>query len=543
MHEATNKSNFTHHEPCPSCGSKDNLARYDDGHGHCFGCGHYIHSNGLLKESPSKRIRLKEKLGLISGEVRALPKRNITEETCRKFAYECGEMDEKKVQIANYQNADGELVAQKIRFANKDFTTTGDLSQAELFGSHLWSSGKKIVVTEGEIDCLTVSQVQNHKWPVVSIPNGAQGAKKSLQKHLDYFDPFDEVILMFDMDEPGKKAAKECAQLFPPGKCKIASLSLKDPNELLKSNRGDEIISAIWNAKPYRPDGVISGEDLWESVKDDNTRESIPYPWDALNKKTLGLRTGELVTFTAGSGIGKSAIVREIAYNLLMGHKQTVGMVMLEEATRHTALGMMSINLNKPLHLSREGVSEEKLKESFRETVGNGRLYLYDHWGSTEIDNLLSKIRYLTVGCGCKWIILDHLSIVVSGLGDGDERRLIDNAMTKLRTLVEETGMGLILVSHLKRPEGKGHEEGAQTSLSQLRGSAAIAQLSDIVIGAERDQQGKTPNLTTLRVLKNRYSGDTGQAGYLSYDKSTGRLQEAEGEFFGDESLPENNDF
>ena len=76
------------------------------------------------------------------------------------------------------------------------------------------------------------------------------------------------------------------------------------------------------------------------------------------------------------------------------------------------------------------------------------------------------------------------------------------------------------------KKEGKSHEEGGKTSLAQLRGSHAIAQLSDMVIGAERDQQGDNPNLTTLRVLKNRFTGQTGEAGYLDYDCETGRLIE-----------------
>jgi twinkle protein len=112
-------------------------------------------------------------------------------------------------------------------------------------------------------------------------------------------------------------------------------------------------------------------------------------------------------------------------------------------------------------------------------------------------------------------------------MDDGDERRLIDRTMTALRSLVQETGMGMILVSHLKRPEGKGHENGAQTSLAQLRGSAAIAQLSDMVIGLERDQQDdESKNITTIRILKNRFSGETGTAGALRYEPETGRLRE-----------------
>ena len=155
-------------------------------------------------------------------------------------------------------------------------------------------------------------------------------------------------------------------------------------------------------------------------------------------------------------------------------------------------------------------------------------MFLYDHWGSTEADNLLDKIRYLANGCNCGFIILDHISIVVSsGMEGGDERKLIDKLMTLLRGLCEELKIGLILVSHLKRPDGKGHEEGNVTSLSQLRGSAAIGQLSDMVIGCERNQQDlENSNITTVRILKNRWTGETGIATHLEYDKHTGRMNE-----------------
>jgi len=467
---------------------------------------------------------------LIQGAYQDLIKRGIREDTARKFGYQIGEHNGKTVQIAPYFDANGSMVAQKIRGADKSFTVLGDISSAQLFGANLWNSGKKIVVTEGEIDCLTVSQVQGNKWPVVSIPNGAQGAKKSIAKNLEYFEKFEEVIFMFDMDEPGKKAAAECVQLFEPGKAKIASLPFKDANECLQKGQPEAIVSAMWNAKVYRPDGILAGEDLWEQVSVDEVNDAIPYPWDELNKLTHGSRRGELVTLTAGSGVGKSAIVREIAHHLIR-KGETVGMIMLEENPKRTALGLMGIELNKPLHLGKDGVTDESLRAAFESTVGSGNVYLYNHFGSSDIDNLLSRIRFLAKGCGCKWIVLDHLSIVVSGLGDGDERRLIDNAMTSLRTLVEETGVGMFLVSHLKRPEGKSHEEGGRTSLSQLRGSAAIGQLSDMVIGLERDQQGEDPNVTTLRVLKNRFSGETGEAGYLRYDRDTGRLSETSVDF------------
>jgi twinkle protein len=155
----------------------------------------------------------------------------------------------------------------------------------------------------------------------------------------------------------------------------------------------------------------------------------------------------------------------------------------------------------------------------------SAKAFFYDHWGSLDGENLFQRIRYLVHACGCQWIVLDHLSIMVSGDEEGDERRKIDNLMTKLRSLVEQLPFGLILVSHLKRPDGRPLEEGGQTHLGLLRGSASIGQLSDIVVGQERNQQDEErKNITLLRVLKNRFSGDTGEAGELVYNSTTGRL-------------------
>jgi len=98
--------------------------------------------------------------------------------------------------------------------------------------------------------------------------------------------------------------------------------------------------------------------------------------------------------------------------------------------------------------------------------------------------------------------------------------------MTNLRVLVESTGVGIIAITHLKRPsQGKGHEEGGRVTLAQLRGSGAIAQLSDFVIGLERNQQVEAKaDICKLRVLKSRRGGRTGIADDLAYNPITGRL-------------------
>ena len=468
---------------------------------------------------------------LPTGEFQALSKRKLSRDSCEKWGYHTTTFKGSPVQVADYRDEQGQLVAQKIRFPDKSFIILGDAKQMGLYGRHLFrEAGKKIVIVEGEIDAISLSQCQDHKWPVVSIPNGAQAAKKAIQANLEYLESFVEVVLCFDSDEPGIAAARECALLFTPGKCKIANLPLKDANEMLVADRVKELIDAIWSAKTYRPDGIVAGVDLWDVVSKDQEGVSFKFPWEELNLAIGGIRKGEITTLTAGSGIGKSQLCREIAYSLQVHQGQTVGYIALEESTKRTALGLMGVHLDHPLHLGKEGVSEEQLRKAFDATVGSGRVYLYDHFGSIDSDNLISRIRYLARGCDCGWIVLDHLSIAVSGIADGDERRIIDNLMTKLRSLVQETGVGMVLVSHLKRPEGKAHEEGAQTSLAQLRGSAAIAQLSDTVIGVERDQQDESrKHVSTLRVLKCRWNGQTGVACELTYNPKTGRLASQQG--------------
>jgi len=526
-------SEFIAHTPCPACPSSDGFALYDDGHGYCFSCGHYEGTNQHTEERSSPKVNTE----LVNqGDNRALAKRHITEETTKRFDYQIGKFKGKTVQIANYKNNSGTTVAQKLRFPNKDFLFIGDTKEAGLYGQWMWrDGGKRLVVVEGEIDCLSVSQVIGKNWPVVSVPTGSKGAKKAMQKQLEWLCKFDSVILMFDSDDAGKEAAKECAGLFPAGKAKIALLPRKDANEMLVAGDTKEITNAMFDAKPFRPDGIVNGTELWDVVTSEDNTVSFDYPYAGLNAKTLGMRKGEIVTVTAGSGIGKSQLCREFSHFLLT-QGETVGYIALEESVKRTSLGLMSLAINKPLHLGTVEVSQDELKEAFDSTLGTGRVFLYDHWGSTDSQNLMDKIRYLASGCECGWVILDHISIVVSGMEGGDERRLIDNTMTKCRALVEELKIGLILVSHLKRPEGKGHEEGGRTTLAQLRGSAGIAQLSDIVLGCERDQQDQeTGNVTVVRVLKNRWTGETGVGCLLEYDKYTGRMTEISSAEFDDD--------
>jgi twinkle protein len=332
---------------------------------------------------------------------------------------------------------------------------------------------------------------------------------------------------MFDMDEPGQKAAAECAELLPVGKVKIASLPLKDANEMLVAGRAEELMQAFWNAKAYRPDGLLTTADLKDAilVADD---KGLSFPFSGLNDKLGGIFPAALYTVTSGSGLGKTTFMRELAYQLHVTHQKKVGMLMLEETTKRTVRSLVGLHLNKNIDSDLSNTSPEEMAGAFTELFGARDIALYDHFGSTEVDNILARIRYMARAMDCTHIVLDHLSILISGLQMDDERRMIDVAMTKLRTLVQETGITLFLVSHLKRPSGdKGHEDGAVVALGQLRGSHAIAQLSDAVIGLQKPSDDPMGDATELVVLKNRFTGERGSAGVLHYSRETGRLTES----------------
>lgn len=520
---------FLHHSPCESCGSSDGKAVYSNGTAFCFVCERYYPAEDHEGSVPGRRRFMASADLLTELDYKSLGKRNISEDTCKKYGYGYGTHRGKTVQVAPYY-LKGTLVAQHLRTADKDFSWVGDVKKLELFGQHLWrNGGKRIVVTEGEIDCLSVAQVFNLKWPVVSVSNGAQSAKKYIQQNMEFLESYDEIVLGFDNDEEGRKAAEECAMVLAPGKVKIANWSpYKDANEILQVRKPDEIANAIFGAKQYRPDGIVAGHELsldYLLAEEDFKSYSIPYP--VLNEKLRGIRKGEMTLFTAGSGIGKSTLAREIAYHLAMEHGLKVGFVALEESVKKSAIGMMAINLNVPmgdLFLDKSIVPQDDFKKSYEAVIAPDKFYYYDHFGSLESENLISKLRFLVSGLGVDFIVLDHISIVVSGIDDGDERRIIDNLMTSLRSLVEQTGVGMLVISHLSKPKGTAHEEGGRVSLSDLRGSQSLKQLSDNVIALERDQQGEDSDQSLIRVLKNRLFGDVGPADTVRYHKDTGRL-------------------
>lgn len=524
--------------PCPDCGSTDACGLYDDGHTYCQACAAYTAGEG--EESEADRLVLEAGDLFTDLSYGSLHNSGLSEKTCRMIGYAtttgfvAGAT--RGCHVCTYRR-NGKPVAQHLRFmgddGKKDFRWRGDAKRLELYGQHLWDnrSKKLLVITEGEKDMGSFVEASGGNWACVSVPNGASNAEEDLKHNLEWCNQYDKIILLFDMDEAGRAAADECVGLFAAGKCGIGVLpdGYKDANEMLLAGRGDDLKWIPWRTKPWSPDEVTGGDDLLADILATPERESIPYPWPGLNTLTLGCRVGEIVTVGAGTGVGKSEIVRQMAYAFRMEHDENIGYIALEESARTSALDFMGFFKKIRLRLRRSEIDDAEITSLYAKVIGiTGRekIRFYKHFGSLDSKKLLSRIRYMAQGCDCKTIVLDHISIAVSGTESNNERKDIDVLMTALRSMVEELGLRCIVVSHLKRLQDGSHEEGARVSLSHFRGSGAIAQLSDVVIGAERNQQSPTKaNYTQLRVLKNRWTGQLGAADLLKYDHATGLLE------------------
>ena len=533
---------------CPRCrengGDKkgDHLILFENGGAFCNRCSYSVNPGGDAAEpaqanAPNNRITLEDIQEL---EPMAVESRGLSAKYMELYGHRVAvsQTDRTPTHICYPRYIEGTLSGWKIKdLATKQYFSVGDSKGCDLSGMEVDGGKKLCIVTEGEDDAVAVKQMLGTKdknYTVVSLPNGA--TSRLNEYSANYLASFESVAIATDMDKEGDKAADKLVDLLPAGICKRILLPAKDGNQCLLEGLTDEFFTAFYAAKKITPDGVVLGENTWDNFITDYRREAsggIEYPegWDELNEMVYGVRLSELDTYTSGSGMGKTQLLREMMYNLAINHGKRTGVLSLEEPLSDTVMGQMGIAANKPLHLPeiRAAISDEELQGYWQQTFGTGKYVAYDHFGSLGQDTLISKIRYMAAGVGCQYIVLDHLSIVVSETAQqGDERKAIDEIMTKLKRLTQELNIWIGLVVHLRKAGGTPFELGAVPSVDDLRGSGGIKQLSNQVIALSRNQQHpdlQIRNTSQITVLKSRFTGRTGPANLLQYDQDTGRMR------------------
>lgn len=517
------------HDKCPNCPSSDGFSiDPKTGWGKCFVCDFNLppkesnagNSNHTAGNTDS-RTGGSPAVTPVTDVFRAAEHRGIPKAAVEKFKIDLVQNDA-KVEARYPYYKDGKHVANKVRLKEKNFYWEGNSNEVELYGQGLFPPGcaKQVTVVEGEYDAAAAYVLMGSRYPVVSV-SSAGTAVRDVRNNFEYLDSFETVVLALDGDEAGQKTAKKIAEMgFKPGKVRILTFREgKDPNDYLKGGKTKEFHKEWWDAPTYMPDGIKLGSDMWDEIVNRPKHFQVDYPFAGLNRLTYGLRLSEMVVVTAETGIGKTSILKEIEYALLSNKELAergygVGFLHLEEPNYDTALGLMSIYANKPYHLPDTERTVDELRTAYDAVINSSRVVIWDHFGSNSVDAVLDKIRHMHA-LGCKYIVLDHLSIVVSDQS-GDERKQLDEIATKAKTLCMELNLALICVIHQNRQ-------------GQIRGTAGVEQLANIVIKLYRNNTDLNEwrrNVTKVMVEKNRFCGRTGPACYLFYNGISGRLEE-----------------
>lgn len=402
----------------------------------------------------------------------------------------------------------------KVRsLSDKTFYSQGDIAQAGLFGRNKFAAGshKYVTITEGEIDALSLYEVL--KAPVVSVQSSGTAAR-DVGVDRAWLNSHERIYLAFDADEHGRRALREVSKLFDYNKLyHVKFTRRKDANEHLSAGEADDLRRIWWNSRRYQPDSIVSTLEDFRDILKEEPQWGAPYPFPTLTKMTYGIRTSETVLITAQEGIGKTELLHAIEHKLLTEKKDAnVGAIYLEEPKRRHLQSLAGISLQRPVHLPDSGCDAAQVYAALEELVRESdRLHLYSHFGSADPEDLLDTIRFLASARACKYILLDHITMAVSGLAGDDERRALDYLSTRLEMMVKELDFALIIVSHVN-DEGK------------TRGSRYISKVADVRIDMHRDVVHPDPierNTVSLVVSKSRDVGKTGPAGRYMFDQNT----------------------
>ena len=528
---------FTKHYPCIHCGSSDAVALWSNGRGKCFACNKpafldQYDDTVVSKFNPNTQREYDmsgDSLQDISNyDSAGVRERGLTKTACDEYDMKVSYDSNGTVNAHYYPyTVKGKIVAYKKRTLPKEFRVVGDLKNAklELFGqSKFQPGGFKVIITEGELDAIAVQQAMLNKYkkvyPVVSLPSSSN--MKILVANRDWLRSFKEVILMFDQDDAGEKAVAEAAKIIGWDKTKVASLSSNDPCDALIANPS-EIISSVFSARSYTPAAIVRGEAIWEAYVERKSVESVPYPkcLEGLNDKLDGMRKGEIVLFTSGTGSGKSTMIKEIILELEDNTDESIGLVSLEESIGDSAEKFIKM-------FTPANPTVEQERKAFERVFGNERLILLDHNGAVSDSSLIDQIENLCL-LGCQYIILDHITIAVSEGADGKTgNEAIDSVMSDLLKIVKKHNVWLGLISHLRKSQGRSFEEGHLSSIDDIKGSGSIKQISFDIITFSRNlvtEDEDERNTIKLRVLKSRFTGRTGDCGSAYYDTRTNRLK------------------
>lgn len=556
--------------PCPKCRAKggdstgNHLMVFESKKGYCNRCPHHFSEEEVkavedgvsskrnygpsrYKQAYQKDLTLEDlqHFGFLGDKQRV-----ISAETDRHFGIRTEINTSNRQPIARYYpyHIEEELYGYKARKLPKDWQKDiGTIKGTDLFGWHLCTGVRRtLIITEGEEDCAATWQmwkgmnarsenrrIRRSPCHVVSLPNGAKGAHKVLMKCIEDLNKYDKIIWMGDnykIDVEGALALEVAVQVLGVDKLHVAEYPAykKDPCDILKMGTAESIdvfSEMYFNAKKYQPADIIDGADLTLEDLEKEVVIGLPLPFPSIEEKFQGLRLYEHTLIFSGSGMGKSTLCRALGHWMCDEYGWKIGNIYLEEKYDKTAQGYIAYDNKVSLNEYRKDFSiiDVEDKQNTMDQIISNMMFL-NHNGCISPEVLMNKIRYL-YNKGCKLVILDHISMAVTG--SDDERKDIDTLMEMIYQFCETNPIHVISVVHLNRNSKHNFERGAEISSNNLRGSSGLLQMAWNAIGLEGDNQHETLGDTRFaRILKCRETGEVGlcQGGY-HFSKKTGRFK------------------
>lgn len=539
---------------CIKCGTKSSVQIFqqDDGKydGYCFSGGHVVpnpyhdHPVGYkpvkIAKSPEE---IERELAEIEGyRIVGLPERHLRKESLQHFEIRIGvsETDGETPISHYYPYYLGErLVGYKVRLIeDKRMWSVGDIKGVDLFGwkQAVNTGGKRLFITEGELDAVALFQIfkdHNKGTPyadfnpaIVSISNGASGAAKQLGACIgEIRKVFKEIVLVFDMDDAGKKAADEVVRIIPDAM--VAALPAKDANDCLIQGRSKACYNACqFNAQKPKNTRLVLGDDLHEKAKQPPVY-GLSWPWRHVTEATRGIRLGETIYIGAGQKQGKSEVVNTLAAHFIHEHKMKVFLVKPEEANNKTYKLVAGKLVGKFFHDPTKPFDAEAYDRAG--DVLRGNLYLLNLYQHVDFGTLKGDIRQAALE-GCKAIIIDPITNFTNGMDAASANTKLQEIAQELAAMALDLNVVIFIFCHLRNPDsGPPHERGGEVLSSQFAGSRAMARSCNLMLGLEgnRDPNLKPEerNLRTLVLLEDREFGETGRF-KLYWDNKTGLFNE-----------------
>lgn len=536
-----------------SCGSYALQVFEKDGGGHdgyCFACSTYEpnpYGDKPPGYSPPRTFKSQAEVQQELSEVGTyptvdLPERKLKKSALSYFGIKIGlsETDGVTPNAHYYPYYIGdELIGYKCRIIeNKKMWAIGTTKGADFFGWNqaIIAGGKKLFITEGEMDAVALFQImKDHNAgtayadlnpAVVSLSNGAGGAAKQFAKMLpEIRKHFKEIVLVFDNDEPGKKATEDVIRICP--EAVVASLPAKDANECLIQGRGKAAYNAcVFNAQKPKNTRLVLGSSIHEAAKIP-PQYGVSWPWKHVTEATRGIRLGETIYIGAGPKQGKSEIVNTLAAHFITTHKWKVFLVKPEESNNKSYKLVAGKVAGRIFHDPNIPFDADAYERAGKE-IGDF-LYLLNLYQHVGWDTLKGDIRSAAME-GCKAIFIDPITNLTNGMDAASANVKLQEIAQELSSMALDLNVVIFIFCHLRNPEGgPPHERGGEVLSSQFAGSRAMERSCNLMLGLEGNRDPNLPkeerNLRTLVLINDREYGESGRY-KLYWDKATGLFNE-----------------